>query len=173
MSHSYILGRAITKVFCARGKLLNPPPPPTQKIIKSLNFCIHFAPLHVLHLGRVPHLPHPCYSSNPGYWIRNSVAGCSMTNNVGFEGLTAVSMKMAVFWVVMLCSLVEVYQCVRGSCCLHHQGNESENFYQTTWHYNLEDSHLLEKQCFLERMDKWKISVAVTFVGKILNSLSI
>jgi hypothetical protein len=31
-------------------------------------------------------------------------------------------MKMAVFWVVAPCSLVEVYQCFRGPCCLHHQG---------------------------------------------------
>jgi hypothetical protein len=28
---------------------------------------------------------------------------------------------MAVFWVVALCSLVEVYQRFRGPCCLHHQ----------------------------------------------------
>jgi hypothetical protein len=41
---------------------------------------------------------------------------------VGFEILTAVSMKMAVFWVVAPCSLVEVYQ--------------------ITWSYNPEDSHL-------------------------------
>jgi hypothetical protein len=33
---------------------------------------------------------------------------------VGFEALTAVSTKMAVFWVVAPCSLVEVYQCFRG-----------------------------------------------------------
>jgi hypothetical protein len=32
-----------------------------------------------------------------------------------------VSTKMAVFWVVALCSLVEVYR-FRGPCCLHHQG---------------------------------------------------
>jgi hypothetical protein len=38
---------------------------------------------------------------------------------VGFEVLTAVSMKMAVFWVVAPCSLVEVYQRFRGPCCLH------------------------------------------------------
>jgi hypothetical protein len=37
----------------------------------------------------------------------------------------AVSTKMAVFWVVVPCSLVEVYQCFRGPCCLHHQGDES------------------------------------------------
>jgi hypothetical protein len=60
-----------------------------------------------------------------------------------------VSMKIAVFWVVAPCSLVEVYQRFRGPCCLHHQGDEvartSEtlvNFYQTTRRYNPEDSHL-------------------------------
>jgi hypothetical protein len=30
-------------------------------------------------------------------------------------------LKMAVFWVVAPCSLVEVYH-FRGTCCLHHQG---------------------------------------------------
>jgi hypothetical protein len=39
----------------------------------------------------------------------------------------AASMKMAVFWVVAVFSLVEVYQV---------------NFYQTTQHYNPKDSHL-------------------------------
>jgi hypothetical protein len=39
-----------------------------------------------------------------------------------FEVLTVVSMKMAVFWVVAPCGLVEVYQHFRGACCLHHQG---------------------------------------------------
>jgi hypothetical protein len=34
------------------------------------------------------------------------------------------STKMAVFWVVAPCSLVEVYQRFRGPCCLHHQGDE-------------------------------------------------
>jgi hypothetical protein len=34
-------------------------------------------------------------------------------------------MKMAVFWVVAPCSLVEVYQRFRGPCCLHHQGDPS------------------------------------------------
>jgi hypothetical protein len=37
---------------------------------------------------------------------------------VGFEVLTAVSTKMAVFWVVAPCSLVEVYQRFTGPCCL-------------------------------------------------------
>jgi hypothetical protein len=42
---------------------------------------------------------------------------------VGFEILTAASTKMAVFWVVAPCSLVEVYRRFRGPCCLHHQGD--------------------------------------------------
>jgi hypothetical protein len=33
--------------------------------------------------------------------------------------------KMAVFWVVAPCSLVEVYQRFRGPCCLHHQDDGS------------------------------------------------
>jgi hypothetical protein len=37
---------------------------------------------------------------------------------VGFEVLTAVSTKIAVVWIVAPCSLVEVYQRLRGPCCL-------------------------------------------------------
>jgi hypothetical protein len=47
---------------------------------------------------------------------------------VGFEVLTAVGTKMAVFWVVAPCSLVEVYHRFRGPCCLHHQGYEFPHF---------------------------------------------
>jgi hypothetical protein len=43
---------------------------------------------------------------------------------VGFEVLTAVSMKMAVFWVVAPFSLVEVYERFRSPCRLHHQGDD-------------------------------------------------
>jgi hypothetical protein len=50
------------------------------------------------------------------------------TVKVGFEVLTAVSTKMAVFWVVAPCSLVEAYQCFRGPCCLHRQG-DGERFH--------------------------------------------
>jgi hypothetical protein len=59
-----------------------------------------------------------------------------------------ITMKMAVFWVVAPCSLVEVYQHFRGTCCFQHQGDEVAstcemlvNFHQNTWHYNSEDSH--------------------------------
>jgi hypothetical protein len=46
---------------------------------------------------------------------------------VGFEVLTAVSTKMAVFWVVEPCSLVEVYERFRGPWCLHHQGDHRKD----------------------------------------------
>jgi hypothetical protein len=61
--------------------------------------------------------------------------------------------KMAVFWVVAPCSLVETYRRFRGACCLHNQeidlkieaastSETSINFYQTTLRNNPEDSHL-------------------------------
>jgi hypothetical protein len=59
------------------------------------------------------------YSEQCGIYVYNYFL-CK----VGFEVSTAVSTKMAVFWVVAPCSLVEVYQRFRGPCCLHHQGNE-------------------------------------------------
>jgi hypothetical protein len=38
--------------------------------------------------------------------------------------LMAASMKMTIFWVVVLCSLVQVYRRFRDACGFHHQGNE-------------------------------------------------
>jgi hypothetical protein len=55
-------------------------------------------------------------------------------------------MKMAVFWVVAPCSLVEVYQRFRGPCCsialMMEAASTFEkllNFYQTTRRYFPED----------------------------------
>jgi hypothetical protein len=39
-----------------------------------------------------------------------------------FQVVTTVSMKMTVFWDVVLCSLVDSDQCFGGASCLHHQG---------------------------------------------------
>jgi hypothetical protein len=72
---------------------------------------------------------------------------------VGFEVLTAVSTKMAVFWIVAPSSVVEVYRRFRGPCCLYHQGimeaagtsEMSVNFYHPTRRNNPEDSHLYIK----------------------------
>jgi hypothetical protein len=59
-------------------------------------------------------------------------------------------MKMAVFWDVAPCSLVEVYRRFRGPCSIIRAlmmeaattSETLENFYQTTHRYNPEDSHL-------------------------------
>jgi hypothetical protein len=65
-------------------------------------------------------------------------------DSVGFEVLTAVSTKMAVFWVV-LCSLVEVNQCFLLIVLMMEAARTSEtlvNVYQTTRRYNPEESYL-------------------------------
>jgi hypothetical protein len=75
---------------------------------------------------------------------------------VQFQVLTAVSMKVAVFWVIAPCSLVEVYRHFRCACCLYlalmmEVASTSEmlvNFYQTTRRNNLEASHLQSTSCF-------------------------
>jgi hypothetical protein len=46
-------------------------------------------------------------------------------NEVVFEVLTAASMKMATFWIVAPCRLVQISWCIRGAPL---------NFYQTTRH---------------------------------------
>jgi hypothetical protein len=43
---------------------------------------------------------------------------------VRFQVLTVAGIKMTVFCDVPSCSLVEVDRRVRGSFCLHHQGDE-------------------------------------------------
>jgi hypothetical protein len=75
------------------------------------------------------------------------VLGIVIGNLVWLDVLMAVTMKMAVFWVVTSCRLVWVYQCFRVLYCLHHQGDDSSswwwrqykmsellvNLYQSTW----------------------------------------
>jgi hypothetical protein len=36
-------------------------------------------------------------------------------------------MKVAVFWVLAPCSLVEVHRRFKGACCLHHQGDRRDH----------------------------------------------
>jgi hypothetical protein len=64
------------------------------------------------------------------------------------------SVEMTVFWVVALCSLVDIDQRVRGAYCLRHHGDgilmmeavscseTSVNIYHSTWCNIPEDSHL-------------------------------
>jgi hypothetical protein len=60
--------------------------------------------------------------------------------------------KMAVFWVVAPCSLVEVYRRFRGASIIRvmEAASTSEtlvNIYQTTWCNNPEDSHPHNRSC--------------------------
>jgi hypothetical protein len=83
------------------------------------------------------HLNHAYLSSNivyiPGHvsniasQIKENSGDSQFIIHVEFEVLTAASMKMAVFWVVAPCSLVEVYQRFRGTYCLHHLGDDDGN----------------------------------------------
>jgi hypothetical protein len=41
-----------------------------------------------------------------------------------FEVQAAANMKMAVFWVVALYGLVEIYRRLGGVCCLHHRPDD-------------------------------------------------
>jgi hypothetical protein len=52
------------------------------------------------------------------------IAKFIITFFAGFEVFRVICMRMAVFWVVALCSLVEVYHSFRGACCFHHQGDD-------------------------------------------------
>jgi hypothetical protein len=54
-----------------------------------------------------------------------------------FQFLTATSMKTAVFYVVALCSLVEVYRHFRGACCLHHHVTHCPDYGGSTNLWNI------------------------------------
>jgi hypothetical protein len=73
------------------------------------------------------------------------------TATAKYQVLKAVSMKMAVIWVVVSCSLVKVYRRFRGVYCLHHYGEDKRSRhltsqmsvnYTTTRSCNSEDSDL-------------------------------
>jgi hypothetical protein len=66
----------------------------------------------------------------------------TLVTYVGVEVLTAVSTKIAVFWVVAPCSLVEVYHRFALMMDAARTSETTVNFYQTTRRYNPEDSHL-------------------------------
>jgi hypothetical protein len=69
-----------------------------------------------------------CYVSCANRALRVADAPPNETYQINWK------FKMAVFWVVAPCSLVEVYGRFRSTCCIHHQGPVGR--------YNPEDSHL-------------------------------
>jgi hypothetical protein len=60
------------------------------------------------------HHKYHAHTRQPPFNISAPVPGNSPEYRIRF--------KIAVFWVVAPCSLVEGYQRFRGPCCLHHQG---------------------------------------------------
>jgi hypothetical protein len=100
-----------------------------------------------------------------------------MSYVVRFKVLTAVSMKVTVFWVVAASSLVEIHWHFRGAYCHHRPGDAvgtSEtlvNFSHITVHKNPEDSHLRCYRCSLQggittstEKLRCKVRVSGTFV---------
>jgi hypothetical protein len=55
------------------------------------------------------------------YRPTNRFSALCKSVSVRFQFLTTASMKRAVFSVVALCSLVQIYRHFRGTCCLQHQ----------------------------------------------------
>jgi hypothetical protein len=60
---------------------------------------------------------------------------------------TYLSLKMAVFWVVAPCSLVEVYRLIALMMKAASTSEMSVNIYQTTRHNTSEESHLHTHCC--------------------------
>jgi hypothetical protein len=70
--------------------------------------------------GKLPHRKH-----KQGLQMLKSAQLQATYIQVGFEVFTAANMKMAFFWVVALCSLVEVYTNVFSDpCCLDDRGSK-------------------------------------------------
>jgi hypothetical protein len=69
------------------------------------------------------------------------VAACGLYSSVGFEALTAVVMKITIFWDITERSPLNVNRRFRGTYCLHHQGrrisrarSQSESRYWSVYH---------------------------------------
>jgi hypothetical protein len=63
------------------------------------------------------------WSRTRGMWTRRCIVGFHISREclLRFEVLTAVNMKITVFWDVIPCRLVNIYKYFGGTCCLHLQ----------------------------------------------------
>jgi hypothetical protein len=72
----------------------------------------------------------PTYCADgASFHVTNELANIHNFWHIGFEILMVVRMKMAVFYVVAPCSLVEVYQRFRLTCCLHYRPDDRGSKY--------------------------------------------
>jgi hypothetical protein len=109
------------------------------------------------------------------YFISDVFGRRTSQEQVRFEVIAAVSMKMAVFWVVAPCSLVEVYRRFRGACCFWSsawwrrvQPSKQLSWSQTFLSYK--SSHLIRKvtvlRCWcLRGCNPWCISFILHFTS--------
>jgi hypothetical protein len=91
-------------------------------------FRFHYARKTISQTHKQAH--YGCYSGSLS--LLSLIFGCSLLAIQFISGAfmpfaqshsrTSVNVKMAVFWVVAPCSLVEVCRRFRGACCLLHQG---------------------------------------------------
>jgi hypothetical protein len=107
---------------------------------RIVTLCIHI-------LSFFSYSPRPTLCSSMSWPKQHRIRSLKAMDFVRYKSVVMsqlmLHMKMAVFWIVAPCSLVEVYQRFRGPYCLHHQGDETfVNFYQTTRRYNPQESHL-------------------------------
>jgi hypothetical protein len=120
----------------------------------------------------------PSYSLSPGASLSCPVSFVATKTEIKLNPFQL--LNMTVLWVVAPCYLIDVYRRLKGSCCLHHQGDhllialmmeaastseKSVNFYQTTRCNNPEDSHL-RTRCYRENLK----SHILTFIANFCKS---
>jgi hypothetical protein len=72
--------------------------------------------------------------------------------------------KMAVFWVVAPCSLVEVYQRFRGPCCLHHQGDDRCENLKSYFFLKIQNMNPDKKSCLFWELINYALRVIVVYL---------
>jgi hypothetical protein len=105
---------SITAVSRARGGCLHITRPAQFQVVRPRAVCTNIVLDDVLKHGTD-------IETTRKVWTRMCVIYLRM---VRFQVLTATSIKMAVFWVVAPCSLVDIDRRFSGAYCLHHEGDD-------------------------------------------------
>jgi hypothetical protein len=70
-------------------------------------------------------------------------------------------MKMAVFWVAALCSLVEFYRRFKGVCCFRHQGVRPDTYETSVNFISLQSAKAKKTAIFRHYLDNQFFQQAV------------